>query len=118
MLYSQFRVFKQSVSDYSSVYGHFEGLKLQILSLKCEGYQFPKNPNALPLEQFCKQHFFGPLVVCLQTETAPPELRSFGLGMLDNLREINESEQRTYPAPSIPSVNNKPSFLPADLPYT
>ena len=49
-------------------------IELQILSLKCEGYQFPKNTNALPIEQYCKQHFFGPLVVALQTETAPPVL--------------------------------------------
>jgi len=36
---------------------------LHILFLKCEGYRFPRNPNAYPLELFCKTHFYGPLAV-------------------------------------------------------
>ncbi|CDW80500.1 ccch-type zinc finger protein [Stylonychia lemnae] len=81
-------------------------------SLKCEGYQFPKNPNALPVEQFCVSHFFGPLVVALQTETAPPVLKNFYPSFLDFLRAINEEEGRNYPPPPIPSILNNPPFLP------
>eukprot|EP00347_Sterkiella_histriomuscorum_P005124 403357804 len=108
-----FRVFKTPVSTFEHKYPYFKGLKLQILSLKCEGYQFPKNPNALPIEQFCVQHFFGPLVIALQTETAPPQLKNFLPHFLENLRSINEEQGKNYPPPPIPSILNNPSFLPS-----
>jgi len=106
----EYKVFKTTVSNYSHVYPQFHGMKLQVLSLKAEGHNFPKNPNALPIEQFCKQHFFGPLVICLQTESAPPVLQSFIPENLDQLRSINESEGRSYPAPNIPSILSNPQL--------
>lgn len=38
---------------------------LHILLLKCEGFKFPRNPNAHLLELFCNTHFYGPLVVAI-----------------------------------------------------
>lgn len=38
---------------------------LHILLLKCEGFKFPRNPNAHLLELFCNTHFYGPLVVAM-----------------------------------------------------
>jgi hypothetical protein len=52
-------------------------------------------------------------VVALQTETAPPMLRSFFPEFLENLRAINETEGRNYPAPPIPQILSNPSFLPS-----
>jgi hypothetical protein len=52
-------------------------------------------------------------VVALQTETAPPQLRSFYPEFLEILRSINEEEGRNYPAPPIPSILNNPSYLPS-----
>jgi len=52
-------------------------------------------------------------VVALQTETAPPMLRSFYPELLEDLRAINEAEGRNYPAPPIPSILNNPAFLPS-----
>jgi hypothetical protein len=52
-------------------------------------------------------------VVALQTETAPPLLRSFIPEFLEDLRLINELEGRNYPAPPIPSILNNPTFLPS-----
>lgn len=40
-------------------------LGLHILLLKCEGFKFPRNPNAHSLELFCNTHFYGPLVIAL-----------------------------------------------------
>lgn len=82
------------------------------MSLKGDGIQFPKNPNALPVEQYCAQHFFGPLVVALQTESAPPVLKSFTPDFLDKLDEINKEEGNIYPPPPIPQILSNPSFLP------
>jgi hypothetical protein len=54
--------------------------------------------------------------VALQTETAPPMLKDFFPEFLEELRSINESEGRNYPAPPIPSILNNPSFLPTLFP--
>jgi hypothetical protein len=51
--------------------------------------------------------------VALQTETAPPMLKSFIPELLEELRCINESEGRNYPAPPIPSILNNPAYLPS-----
>jgi hypothetical protein len=51
--------------------------------------------------------------VALQTETAPPMLKSFFPALLEELRFINESEGRNYPAPPIPSILNNPAYLPS-----
>lgn len=88
-------------------------LEVQVLSLKGDGIQFPKNPNALPVEQYCGQHFFGPLVIALQTETAPPALKSFTPDFLEKLVEINSEEGNIYPPPPIPPLLSNPSFLPS-----
>jgi hypothetical protein len=51
--------------------------------------------------------------VALQTETAPPMLKNFFPELLEELRGINESEGRNYPAPPIPSILNNPAYLPS-----
>ena len=51
--------------------------------------------------------------MALQTETAPPMLKNFFPELLEELRSINESEGRNYPAPPIPSILNNPAFLPS-----
>ena len=52
-------------------------------------------------------------MVALQTESAPPILKSFTPMHLEYLRKINEAEGRNYPAPPIPSILNNPLTLPS-----
>jgi hypothetical protein len=40
-------------------------------------------------------------------------LKNFFPELLEELRSINESEGRNYPAPPIPSILNNPVFLPS-----
>ena len=63
----------------------FIHLGLHIFLLKCEGYKFPRNPNAHSFELFCNTHFYGPLVVAMNMNQVPFHLASF---KIDFVREI------------------------------
>jgi hypothetical protein len=76
---------------------------LHILLLKCEGYKFPRNPNAHCLELFCNTHFYGPLVVAMNMNVTPYHLASFKLEYLVEVARVNEGERRLYPPPFIPT---------------
>ena len=62
---------------------------LHILLLKCEGYKFPRNPNAHPLELFCNTHFYGPLVIALNMNVMPYHLASFKNEHIQEVLNIN-----------------------------
>ncbi len=55
---------------------------LQVLLLKCDGFKFPRNPNAHPIELFCNTEFYGPLVVAMNQNQKPYRLKSFKLDYL------------------------------------
>lgn len=74
---------------------------LHILLLKCEGFKFPRNPNAHLLELFCNTHFYGPLVVAMNMNQVPYHLASFPQEYLAQVAAINEKEKRQYPPPFI-----------------
>ena len=78
-------------------------LGLHILLLKCEGYKFPRNPNAHFLELFCNTHFYGPLVVAMNMNQVPFHLASFKIDYMMDILKINEAEKRQYPPPFIPT---------------
>ena len=71
--------------------------------LKCEGYKFPRNPNAHQLELFCNTHFYGPLVISMNMNVVPYHLSSFLLNFLPEVIRINEIEKRQYPPPFVPT---------------
>ena len=50
----------------------FKGL--QVLLLKCDGFKFPRNPNAHPIELFCNTEFYGPLVIAMNHNQKPYRL--------------------------------------------
>jgi hypothetical protein len=96
---SVYRKNLESVEDYS-------GKQLHILLLKSEG-KTKRNPNALPLEQFC-----GPLVVSLNLIESPYSLRSFKLADMQILENINRLHGNTRPLPmlipkEVPKTPNK-----------
>ena len=80
---------------------------LHILLLRCEGYKFPRNPNAHWLELFCNTHFYGPLVVSMNMNSVPYHLASFSLNYIDEITKINDSEKRIYPPPFTPTNSQK-----------
>jgi hypothetical protein len=67
---------------------------LHILLLKCEGYKFPRNPNAHFLELFCNTHFYGPLVVAMNMNNVPYHLANFKIDFLPEVLNINDKEKR------------------------
>jgi hypothetical protein len=67
---------------------------MHILLLKCEGFKFPRNPNAHMLELFCNTHFYGPLVVAMNMNNVPYHLASFKHDYLKEVDIINEKEKR------------------------
>ena len=54
---------------------------MHILLLKCDGFKFPRNPNAHPLELFCNTHFYGPLVIAMNMNQVPYHLANFSLAL-------------------------------------
>ena len=62
--------------------------------LKCDGFKFPRNPNAHPLELFCNTHFYGPLVLAFNMDHAPYHLSNFRLETMQEIMKINEIERR------------------------
>ena len=76
----------------------------QILILKCEGYKFPRNPNAHTLELFCSTHFYGPLVVAMNRVKPPHRLVSFIADKLLLIDEMNKKEEKSYPSPFTPAA--------------
>lgn len=89
-------------------------LVLHILLLKCEGYKFPRNPNAHSLELFCNTHFYGPLVVAMNMNHTPYHLDTFRLELMAEVSKVNEGEKRQYPPPFTPTksqIKNKHSNL-------
>jgi hypothetical protein len=76
-------------------------LGLHILLLKCEGFKFPRNPNAHALELFCNTHFYGPLVVAMNMNQLPYHLASFRFHFFHQIVAINEKEKRQYPPPLV-----------------
>ena len=85
----------------------FIHLGLHILLLKCEGYKFPRNPNAHSFELFCNTHFYGPLVVAMNMNQVPFHLASFKIDFVREILKINESEKRQYPPPFVPTNSQK-----------
>lgn len=69
-------------------------LGLHILLLKCEGFKFPRNPNAHLLELFCNTHFYGPLVVAMNLNQVPYHLANFDFSLVEEMQKINELEKR------------------------
>ncbi len=82
-------------------------LGLHILLLKCEGYKFPRNPNAHFLELFCNTHFYGPLVITMNMVPQPYQLADFKLQYIHEIFRINEAEKRQYPPPFVPTNSQK-----------
>lgn len=80
---------------------------LHILLLKCEGYKFPRNPNAHSFELFCNTHFYGPLVVAMNMNQVPFHLASFKIDFVKDILKINEAEKRQYPPPFVPTNSQK-----------
>ena len=80
---------------------------LHILLLKCEGFKFPRNPNAHTLELFCNTHFYGPLVVAMNMNHVPYHLASFQLNYFDQMMIINDREKRQYPPPFVQTNSQK-----------
>jgi hypothetical protein len=71
------------------------------LLLKCEGYKFPRNPNAHTLELYCGTHFYGPLVVALNKNEVPYSLISFSPTLLEKIKEVNIKDNKSYPPPFV-----------------
>ena len=88
---SVYRKSLESIEGYS-------GQQLHILLLKSEG-KSRRNPNALPIEQFCGTQFFGPLVVSLNMTVSPYSLHNFKLTDLQILENINRLKGNNRPTP-------------------
>ncbi len=74
----------------------FHLFTLHILLLKCEGYKFPRNPNAQTLELFCGTHFYGPLVIAFNLTDAPYALNHFIPSYLERIKELNLLKGKHY----------------------
>jgi hypothetical protein len=77
----------------------FQGRQLHILLLKCEGFKYARNPNALPIEQFCSRQFFGPLAIALSLVKPPYSLGNFSLKFLQILSDVNMQRNNNQPSP-------------------
>jgi len=91
---SVYRKSLESIEGYS-------GKQLHILLLKYEGSKSARNPNALPLEQFCGTQFFGTLVVALSLTVSPYSLSSFKKSDMQILTNINKLRGNNKPAPML-----------------
>ncbi len=89
---SVYRKSLESIEGYS-------GKQLHILLLKYEGSKSSRNPNALPLEQFCGTQFFGTLVVALSLTVSPYSLSNFKISDMQILANINRLRGNSKPAP-------------------
>lgn len=100
---SVYRKSLESIEGYS-------GKQLHILLLKYEGSKSARNPNALPLEQFCGTQFFGTLVVALSLTTSPYSLHGFRISDLQILSNINRLRGNNKPAQMLipPSFTSSP----------
>ncbi len=98
----------------------YSGKQLHILLLKYEGCKSSRNPNALPLEQFCGTQFFGTLVVSLSLIGSPYSLCTFRQSDMQILTNINRLRGNTKPAamvlPSSPAPDQvQPQSVPQPL---
>ena len=94
----------------------YSGKQLHILLLKYEGIKSARNPNALPLEQFCATQFFGTLVVALSLTVTPYSICNFRLSDLQILANINRLRGNNKPAPMLlPITPTLPPAQPQNL---
>ena len=95
----------------------YSGKQLHILLLKSH-MKSKRNPNALPLEQFCSTQFFGPLVVSLSLMEPPYSLYSFKISDIQILENINRlrgnNKPGPMPAPKTPIKPQSSSLIKTD----
>ena len=92
----QFRLYRTPLDTIKELNGNF----LQILMLRSDGYKFPRNNNAHPLELYCSAYFFGPLVIAMNSRERSYILESFDLQKLELIKNINEKLHKNYPPPN------------------
>lgn len=65
-------------------------LLLHILFMKSTAKALQRNYNAMELELFCQNRFYGPLIVALNTNRPPYYLTDFSIATLKKIEDMNK----------------------------